>query len=88
MAKRIEIFTAGTYLCEDVIDSVKEMACSKCEIIVHDVRMSSGQKIAKTYNIESVPSIAIDKVLTDLKKGKLANFLHSKILNKLKLSNN
>lgn len=61
MAK-IEVFTAGTYLCEATVKQVQELACSKCEIIVHDLgnAATEGIDLAKSYGIQSIPSIVMN----------------------------
>lgn len=86
MGKKVEVFTTGTQLCDDVVQSVKEVACSRCEVIIYDVRVNGNEEIAKSYNVQSFPAITINGTLANLetlKKGKLSKFLHNKVLNKL-----
>ncbi|MED4533071.1 glutaredoxin [Metabacillus fastidiosus] len=87
MAKKVEIFTIGTPLCESTVQAVKEMVCSRCELIIYDARINEDKEVANSYNIQSFPAIAIDGVLTDietLKKGKLGQYFHKKVIDKLK----
>ena len=68
MTKRhVEIFTAGCPLCEDAIKQVTELACSHCEVTVHDLRASRADKSceerAHEVGVSRVPAVAIDGVL-------------------------
>lgn len=38
----IEVFIAGTYLCEDIVKQVNELACSKCDVVIYDLHQSSA----------------------------------------------
>ncbi len=33
--RRIELFTAGCFLCEETIKLVRDLACPSCEIVVY-----------------------------------------------------
>ncbi len=35
--RKIEVFTAGCSVCSPVVDMVKSMACSDCEVIVYNL---------------------------------------------------
>jgi len=63
MAK-IEVFTAGTYLCADTVNQVKKLACSKCEIVVYDLNQfnatAESKDIAKLYGVQSIPSVVMN----------------------------
>ncbi|MED4403572.1 glutaredoxin [Metabacillus fastidiosus] len=87
MAKKVEVFTMGTPLCESTVQTVKEMVCSRCELIIYDARVNEDKETANSYNIQSFPAITIDGRLTDietLKKGKLGRYFHKKVIDKLK----
>ncbi|MCW8887017.1 MAG: glutaredoxin [Motiliproteus sp.] len=58
--RKVEIFTAGCAICSDVIEEVKQMACSSCEIIVVDMHEDDVAKRAKALGIRSVPAVAVD----------------------------
>jgi glutaredoxin len=67
---KVEIFTAGCYLCDGVVQQVNDLVCSKCEVIVYDLNKKSGttesEDKAKAYGIQSVPTIAINGKLIAL----------------------
>jgi MerR family mercuric resistance operon transcriptional regulator len=65
MAKRrIEVFTAGCYICEKAIAEIKALACPNCEVIVYDLnkKCETGEceVKAKEYGVNSIPAVAID----------------------------
>lgn len=40
MAKRqIEVFTAGCFVCEEVVSQIKELACPNCEVVIYDLKV-------------------------------------------------
>lgn len=63
--RKIEIFSAGCSLCDEVVAQVKAAACPSCEISV--VKMSDTRVAAraKSLGIRSLPAVVID--------GKLAS---------------
>lgn len=78
----MEIFTARTYLCEDLVNRVKGIACEKCEVIVYDLTMhfvtDETEEKAKGFGIQSIPAIVVDGKLQDievLKKSKVGQLL-------------
>jgi len=63
--RKIEIFSAGCAVCDEVVAQVKAAACSSCEVSV--VKMSDTREAAraKSLGIRSLPAVVID--------GKLAS---------------
>ena len=60
MAKRqIEVFTAGCAVCEPTVRLVRQLACSDCEVTVHDVS-KHGAEAAQRYDIKSLPAVVVD----------------------------
>ncbi|WP_342044968.1 glutaredoxin [Bacillus sp. OTU530] len=74
MAKKIEVFTAGSYLCDGVVEQVKQLACPKCEVVVYDLNKNNSttewEQKSKAYGIQSIPSVAMDGKIIDLTKLK------------------
>lgn len=35
--RQVEVFTAGCYVCDDVVKQVKALACANYEVIVYDL---------------------------------------------------
>lgn len=59
MTKRqIEIFTADCPLCSETVQMVEELACSSCEILVHNV--GQEREKAQQYGVNAVPAIAVN----------------------------
>lgn len=65
--RKIEVFTAGCSVCSPVVDMVKSMACSDCEVIVYNLAEPCESKEcidkAKTYGIKALPAVAVNGVL-------------------------
>jgi len=74
MSKKIEVFTAGSYLCDDVVKQVKGLACPKCEVVIYDLNKNNSttewEQKSKAYGIQAIPSVAIDGKIIDLTKLK------------------
>lgn len=63
--RKIEIFSAGCSLCENVVELVSKAACSSCDIQVLDMMSLDVQRHALELGIKSVPAVAIDGELAD-----------------------
>ncbi len=62
--RKIEVFTAGCTVCEPVVEMVKSMACSDCDVIVYNLAEPCESKECvdkvKTYGIKALPAIAVN----------------------------
>lgn len=62
--RKIEVFTAGCSVCSPVVDMVKSMACSDCEVIVYNLAEPCESKEcidkAKAYGIKALPAVAVN----------------------------
>jgi glutaredoxin 3 len=63
--RKVEIFSGGCALCEEVIDVVRREAGSSSQIIIHNMRDARALARAAELGIRSVPAVVID--------GKLAS---------------
>ena len=63
--RKIEIFSAGCAACNDVVEQVKNIACSSCEIAVLDMHDNQVADRAKSLGVNSVPAVAVDGKLAD-----------------------
>jgi hypothetical protein len=63
--RKIEVFSAGCALCNDVVDAVRQEAGSSDEVIVREMTDSRVLRRAEELGIRSVPAVAVD--------GKLAS---------------
>jgi len=69
--RKIEVFTAGCFLCDEAVETVKSLACSDCEVIVYDLHKAGIDK-AKEYGVNSVPTVIVDgKIVDCCARGKL-----------------
>jgi glutaredoxin 3 len=63
--RKIEIFSAGCSVCQDVIEQVKAAACPSCDVQVVSMTDTREAARAKALGVRSLPAVVID--------GKLAN---------------
>lgn len=66
MAKRtVEVFTAGCALCDEAVEQVEQLACSSCDVTVHDLRTAAGLAKAKEYGVVRAPTVVVNGVVAD-----------------------
>ncbi|PIW26478.1 MAG: hypothetical protein COW30_14715 [Rhodospirillales bacterium CG15_BIG_FIL_POST_REV_8_21_14_020_66_15] len=68
--RQVEIFSAGCPVCRDTIDLLNEMACSSCEITVHDMNDPAEAARAKDLGVRSLPAVAVNGVLASCCTGR------------------
>ena len=68
--RRIEIFSAGCSLCEDVVKQVRDASCPSCDIQVLDMKAHDTRRRAAELGIGSVPAVVIDGKLADCCTGR------------------
>jgi DNA-binding transcriptional MerR regulator len=67
MGAKIEVFVDNSPLSTNVIQKVKELACSKCEVIVYE---SDYEDKMKAYGIECIPAVVMNGKVVDVEKIK------------------
>ena len=67
--RKIQIFSAGCSVCDDVIRAVKDAACPSCDIEVLDMKSPDVKRKATGLGIKSVPAVVIDGKLADCCSG-------------------
>ena len=67
--RKVEVFSAGCPVCEDVIRLVKASACPSCDVTVLDTNDIEVAQRAKALGISKVPSVVIDGVLASCCAG-------------------
>ena len=63
--RRIEIFSAGCQICEDIIALVKRLACPSCEVTVLNMKDKDTASRAKKLGIRTIPAVLIDGQLAE-----------------------
>ncbi|MBW1980536.1 MAG: thioredoxin family protein [Deltaproteobacteria bacterium] len=58
--RKVEIFTAGCPVCQDVVDTARELACPDCELTIYDLSKKEGVKEAQAYKITALPAVAVN----------------------------
>lgn len=70
MAKRkIEIFSAGCGVCQDVVDQVSAAACPSCDVNVVQMTDTKQAARAKALGVRSLPAVVIDGKLASCCSG-------------------
>jgi hypothetical protein len=66
---KIEVFSAGCFVCDPVVEMVKSLASTECEVIIYNLsdynlsepsEMKIGQDKVEAYGIKSLPAIAVN----------------------------
>ena len=67
--RKVEVFSAGCPVCEDVIRLVKASACPSCDVTVLDTNDIQVAQRAKALGISKVPAVVIDGALASCCAG-------------------
>ncbi len=70
MKHKIEIFSAGCKTCKDTITTVKKLAGSEHEIVVHDMNQEEIATRAAQHGVKSVPAVVINGKLAGCCAGR------------------
>jgi glutaredoxin 3 len=68
--RHIEVYSAGCRICADVIERVRSLACSSCEIDILDVNDETVAERAAALGVRSIPAVAVDGALADCCAGR------------------
>jgi hypothetical protein len=58
--RRVEVFSAGCALCEEVLDAARREAAPSCEVVRRNMLDSRVLRRAEELGIRSVPAVVID----------------------------
>ena len=70
MKRKVEVFSAGCAVCDELIERVNAMACPLCEVVVLDMQQADVVERARSLGVSSIPAVAIDGVLADCCAGR------------------
>jgi glutaredoxin 3 len=70
MKHKIEIFSAGCKTCKDAIETVKKLAGSEHEVVVHDMHQHAIASRAAQHGVRSVPAVVINGKLAGCCSGR------------------
>jgi len=68
--RKVEVFSAGCPVCEDVIALVQRLACPSCGVEVLNMNDIEVAKRAKALGVRSLPAVAIDGQLAGCCAGR------------------
>jgi glutaredoxin 3 len=63
--RRIEVFTAGCPVCEEVVAALREAACPSCQIEVRPMAEPVHAEAAASYGIQRLPTVVVDGRIAD-----------------------
>lgn len=67
--RKVEVFSAGCAVCDDVVRLVKATSCPSCDVTVFDTNDIQVAKRAKALGILRVPAVVVDGKLADCCAG-------------------
>ncbi|RME98507.1 MAG: hypothetical protein D6773_14360 [Alphaproteobacteria bacterium] len=68
--RKIEIFSAGCCLCDEVVRQIRDAACPACDIQVLDMQEPAARQRAAELGIRSLPAVVIEGRLADCCAGR------------------
>ena len=68
--RKIEVFSAGCGTCKETIETVKRLAGSAHEVIIHDMHKPEIAAKAREHGVRSVPAVVIDGKLASCCAGR------------------
>ena len=68
--RKIEVFTAGCSICNEVVEMVKKNICPSCDVSVLDMHKPEVSERAKKLGIKSIPAVVIDGKVADCCSGR------------------
>jgi predicted thioredoxin/glutaredoxin len=71
--QKIEVFTSGCSLCNEVVDLIRNLACDECEVSVLDMHDELVASRAKKLGIHSIPAVVLDGKLATCCAGERIN---------------
>lgn len=71
--RKVEIFSAGCTICDQVVQMVNQTACPSCDVSVLDIRDAEAADRAKKLGVHTVPAVVVDGVLAACCAGRGPN---------------
>lgn len=67
--RKIEVFSAGCPVCEDVVNLINQLACPSCEVTIHAMTDIHVAERARKLGVKSVPAVVINGELASCCAG-------------------
>lgn len=75
--RRIEVFAAGCFPCQEAVEMVRKLVCPSCEVVVYDLIKQCESKEClnkvREYRINRVPTIVVDGKIAECCTGSRPN---------------
>lgn len=72
-SRKVEIFSAGCPVCNDVVALVKRISCPSCAVTVLNMNDQKVAQRARSLGIGSVPAVVVDGKLASCCAGRGPN---------------
>lgn len=63
--RKVEVFSAGCAMCDEVVRLVQASACASCDVTVLNTNEIDVAQRAKALGITKVPAVVINGILAD-----------------------
>ena len=68
--RKVEVFTAGCPVCQEVVEMVNELECTDCDVTIYNLNRNEGVDEAKAYGVTALPSVVVNgRLLECCKRG-------------------
>lgn len=71
--RKVEIFSAGCAVCNDVVEMVKRISCPSCDVSVLNMNDPQIAQRARSIGIRSVPSVVVNGKIASCCAGRAPN---------------
>lgn len=68
--RKIEVFSAGCPVCEDLVAQVRKAVCASCGVSVLDMKTPAAATRARELGVRSLLAVAIDGELASCCAGR------------------
>lgn len=72
-SRKVEIFSAGCSVCNDVVELVKRISCPSCEVTVLNMNDHRVAQQARSLGIRSVPAVVVNGTVASCCAGRGPN---------------
>ena len=71
--RKVEIFSAGCAVCNEVVEMVKRISCPSCDVTVLNMNDPQIAQRARSLGIRSVPSVVVNGQIASCCAGRAPN---------------
>jgi glutaredoxin 3 len=72
-SRKVEIFSAGCFVCGETVELVKRISCPSCDVTVLNMNDQRVAQRARSLGIRSVPAVVVDGKMASCCAGRGPN---------------